>query len=230
MNESCCLCKCVTELYFFYWLLLVVSLAILIAVPFVFSRSWTSHAGASTQNASRIKRFSRLHIVIKPLNKKKINIINSLLCWRVTLLMFTANLAVVKSENRLAVYKVILEIFWTFSLKAHDWSSWILTECNLSRKIVKYCILSEVCMINSTVSAQMWCIKSKNRLVYTPLDLLSRFCKVNLSKAKDSAWFVFQEFVFEVLNLLWSRAIMALECDRRLLLFFGCTYKAINSM
>ena len=184
----------------------------------------------STQNASRIKRFSRLHIVIKPLNEKKINIINSLLCWGVTLLMFTANLAVVKSENRLAVYKVILEMFWTFSLKAHDWSSWILTECNLSWKIVKYCILSEVCMINSTVSAHMWCIKSKNRLVYTPLDLLSRFCKVNLSKAKDSAWFVFQEFVFEVLNLLWSRAIMALECDRRLLLFFGCTYKAINSM
>ena len=42
----------------------------------------------STQNVARIKRFSRLHIVIKPLNKKKINIINSLLCWSVTLLMF----------------------------------------------------------------------------------------------------------------------------------------------
>ena len=56
--------------------------------------------------------------------------------------------------------RVILEIFWTVSLKAHDWSSWILTECNLSWKIVKYRILSEVCMINSTVSPQMWCIKS----------------------------------------------------------------------
>jgi len=41
-----------------------------------------------------------------------------------------------------------------------NWSSWILTECNLSWKFVKYCILSEVCMINSTVSPQMWCIKS----------------------------------------------------------------------
>ena len=30
VNENCCLCKCFTELYFFYWLL-VVSLAILIA-------------------------------------------------------------------------------------------------------------------------------------------------------------------------------------------------------
>ena len=34
---------------------------------------------------------------------------------------------VVKSENRLAVW-VILEIFWTVSLKAHDWSSWIYIE------------------------------------------------------------------------------------------------------
>ena len=43
-------------------------------------------------------------------------------------------------------------------------SSWILNECNLYCKIVKYCILSEVCMIktapHSTVSSQMWCIKS----------------------------------------------------------------------
>ena len=41
-------------------------------------------------------------------------------------------------------------------------SSWILNECNLYCKIVKYCILSEVCMIktvpHSTVSPQMWCI------------------------------------------------------------------------
>ena len=190
-------------------------------------QSFMNIACGSAQNASPIKRFSRLYIVKKPLNKK-IKVINSLLCWRVTLLMFTANLALVKSENRLAV-QVILEIVLTFSLKVYGWSSWILTECNLSWKIVQYC-KSEVCMINSTVSPQMWCIKSISRLVYTPPDLLSRFCKVNLSKAKNSAWFVFQEFVFQALNLLWSRAIMALKCDRRLLLFLGCTYKAINSM
>ena len=35
--EKCCLCICFTELYFFYWLL-VVSLVILFAVPFVFGR------------------------------------------------------------------------------------------------------------------------------------------------------------------------------------------------
>ena len=34
------------------------------------------------------------------------------------------------------------------------------------------------------------------RLVYTSPDLLARFCKVNLSNAKTSASFVFQEFVF----------------------------------
>ena len=50
--------------------------------------------------------------------------------------------------------------FSTVSLKAHDCSSWILTEGNLSRKFVKYCILSEVSMIHGTVSPQMWCIKS----------------------------------------------------------------------
>ena len=68
VNENCCLCMCFTQLYFFYWLL-VVSLVILIAVPFVFSRS-VNIACRSTQNAARIKRFWRLHIVIKPLNKK----------------------------------------------------------------------------------------------------------------------------------------------------------------
>ena len=52
---------------------------------------------------------------------------------------------------------VILEFFWTVSLKAHYWSSWILNKCNLSWKTVKYRILSEVCMKNTTVSPQMWC-------------------------------------------------------------------------
>ena len=45
VNENCFFfCICFTELYFLYWLL-VVSLGILTAVPFVFSRSWTPLAG-----------------------------------------------------------------------------------------------------------------------------------------------------------------------------------------
>ena len=51
LNENCSLCICFTELYFFYWLL-VVSLVILIAVPIVFSRS-VNNASRSTQNAAR---------------------------------------------------------------------------------------------------------------------------------------------------------------------------------
>ena len=51
LNENCCVCKFFTELYFFYWLL-VVSLVILIAVPIVFSRS-VNIACRSTQNAAR---------------------------------------------------------------------------------------------------------------------------------------------------------------------------------
>ena len=45
--------------------------------------------------------------------------------------------------------QVILEIFLTIKLKAYacnDRTSWILNECTLYCKIVKYCILSEVCM------------------------------------------------------------------------------------
>ena len=154
--ENCCLCKCFTELNFFRWLL-VVSLAILIAVPFIFS-SFMNIACRSliTQNAA----YQTLFKITHRYKTLEINFINSLLCWSVTLLMVSANLALVKSENRLAVLILILEIFWTVSLKAKGWSSWILTECNLFWKIVKYCILSEVCMINSTVSPQMWCIKS----------------------------------------------------------------------
>ena len=59
-------------------------------------------------------------------------------------------------------------------------SSWILNKCNSYFKIVKYCVLSKVCMIkkapHSTVSPQVMYKKCK-RLVYTPPDLLGRFCK-----------------------------------------------------
>ena len=37
-------------------------------------------------------------------------------------------------------------------------------------------------------------------------------------------------FFLGLINLRWSRAIMALKCDRRWLPVFGCTYEAINSM
>ena len=39
--------------------------------------------------------------------------------------------------------------------------------------------------------------KKNKRLVYTFPDLFAKFFKVNLSNLKYSAWFVFQEFVFQ---------------------------------
>ena len=147
------------------FLLLIVSLSCnfnRLSVPFVFIVHWTLLAGV-LKNVTRIKRFIRLQIVItKPLNNKKIVIEQDynnkfVIMLKRNSIKVHSLTARTRNENRLAVW-VILEIFWTVSLKAHNWSSWILTECNLSWKIVKDCILSEVCMINSTVSSQMWCI------------------------------------------------------------------------
>ena len=67
MKENCCLCKCFTELYFFHWLLVVPLQFYRYVVRF---QSFMNIARRSTQNTARIKRFLRLHIVIKPLNKK----------------------------------------------------------------------------------------------------------------------------------------------------------------
>ena len=166
--------------------------------------------------------------------KRKIKSLNSLLCWNVTLLMFTENLALVKTENRLAVY-VILEIFWTVLLKTHACfvRFWILNECNLSWKIVKYCILSEVCMIKTaphiTVSPQMWCIKSMKcwftRTQICWQDFVKYTCRPQKIRPD-----LFSKNSFSRPDLLWSRAIMALKCGRRWFLYFGCTYTAVNSM
>ena len=132
MNENCCLCKFFTELYFFYWFL-VVFLAILIACLCRLFSSFTNSACRSTlKHVARIKRFIRVHIVItETIKSQKLIIINSLLCWSVTLLKFIQTLdqtdsSHYRNENRMAVW-VILEIFWTLvSLKAHAWSSWNL--------------------------------------------------------------------------------------------------------
>ena len=58
--------------------------------------------------------------------------------------------------------------------------------------IVKYCFLSEVCRYDKN-SASYYCFTSDvmykwyKRLVYTHPDLLTIFCKVNLSNAKKLA-------------------------------------------
>ena len=96
----------------------------------------------------------------------KNNIINSLACWGVTLLMLIQTLdpqlALQKREpaGRIRDFGNFFNGFAKSPRVLR--SSWILNECNLYCKIVKYCILSKVCMIktvpHSTVSPQMWCI------------------------------------------------------------------------
>ena len=66
--------------------------------------------------------------------------------------------------------------------------------------------------------------KKYKGLVYTPSDLLARICKVNLSNAKKFGLICFPRICFR--GLIYCD----LECAPRCLLFFGCTYKVINSM
>ena len=138
-------------------------------------------------------------IVIKPLNKK--NIINSLLCWSVTLLIFIQTL---HSLQLAGLYIGDFGNFFSGFAKSSRMlrSSWILNESNLYFKTVKYYILSEVCRIktapHSTLSPQMWSVKNNKRLVCTHPDFLARICK--LVERKNSVWFVFQDFVFHALS------------------------------
>ena len=174
MNENCCLCKCFTELHFFYWLLVVSCNLNRFAVCF---QSFINIVCRSTQNAARIKRFLRLHILIKPLNKKNKHNKFFIMLKR-TLLVFTENLALVKSENRLALY-VILEIFWTVLLKAHAFFMrfWILNECNLCGKLWNTAFWG----LYDKNGASYYCFTSDvmyekyEMLVYTHPELLARF-------------------------------------------------------
>ena len=69
-------------------------------------------------------------------------------------------------------------------------SSWILSECNLSCKIGKTCILCEVCMTTKKKTAppclpQMWCIKSiKGSLTRHQICWQDFISKINLSNTK----------------------------------------------
>ena len=207
------------------FLLLIVSSLSCLSVQFVFSRSWTSLACRSTQNAARIKCFWRLNILIKPLNKKR-NMTNYLLCWSVTLLMFIRTLHSSQPAGRIGYFG---NFFSGFAKSPRVFrSSWILNKCNLFFRIMKYCILAEVCMIkttpHSTASPQLWCIKSiKDWFARSQIccqDFVKKTCRTQKNRPD----------LFSRPHLQWSRAILALKCDRRWLLFFGCTNKAINSM
>ena len=161
MNENCCLCKCFTELHFFYWLLVVSCNFNRFAVCF---QSFINIACRSTQNVKRIKRFLRLHIVIKPLNKKNKHNKFFIMLKRNSFNVHWKYGACQKWEpaGRIGDFGNFLNAFAKSPrvLRLLLNIEWV----HLSWKIVKYCILSEVCMIKTaphiTVSPQMWCIKS----------------------------------------------------------------------
>ena len=85
-----------------------------------------------------------------------------------------------------------------------------------------------------------WCVRGLKGLKrFCPYLIAFRSC---ISNGKPE-WLLYWMFAFYILfnevehslcsylvYARWSRAILALKCDRRWLLFFGCTYKAINSM
>ena len=138
----------------------------------------------STQNAARIKRFLRLHIVIQPLIKNKHN--KSFIMWKRNSFKISLQIWLLSKVIIGWPYRSDIGNFLNAFAKGPRvlWWSWILNKCNLSWKIVNYCILYEVCMIktapHSTLSPQMWCIKciKYKRLVCTHPDLLARVCKV----------------------------------------------------
>ena len=101
----------------------------------------------------------------------------------------------------------------------------------LSCKIVKNRILPEVCKLTKKhrlivlfTSDAMH--KKYKWLAYTSPDLLARFCKVNLTNTKNPAWFFILASLLDkgmqpinykcvkLANLLWSRAIMALDSSK----------------
>ena len=129
---------------------------------------------------------------------------------------------------------MILEMFWTVLLIKSPrvlWWSWILNECNLSckKKIGKYCILYEVCMIktapHSNLSPQMWYITNNKRLVCTHPDLLARICK--LVERKKIGLICFPRICFPRLIYCDQEPLLLLNVTGRL--FFGCRYKAIST-
>ena len=88
-------------------------------------------------------------------------------------------------------------------------SSWILSECNLSCKIGKTCILFEVCMTTKKTAPpclpQMWCIKSiKGSLTRHQICWQDFISKINLSNTKNSSWLFILAFHFRQSNATYK--------------------------
>ena len=130
-----------------FHLLIVRSLSYSVNRGAVCSQLFLNLTCRSTQKAAHIKRFLRLQIVIKPVDEKT----NKMYSFNITLKCNAINVHWnTRPQITLQIWCLVkVRTSWPVLLKAYDWSSWILTECNLSWKIVKYYILSEVFTINT---------------------------------------------------------------------------------
>ena len=130
-------------------------------VPCNFNRCADCFQSFSEQ---RFRKYSKCCALnrFKIKNKRK-NIMNSLLCWSVTVSMFIQTLATASTAKVRTGCPYRWFFFFFNGLRLKPTRASIVLNSNLYRNIniVKYCILlSEVCMIktvpHSTVSPQMW--------------------------------------------------------------------------
>ena len=126
VNKNYCLCTCFTELYLFYWLL-VVPLAIFYRCTGCFQSNITCR---NTQNAAgkypSVLKITQNKTINSFINKgeQNLNITNSLSCWSLNgnSVNRTANLVPVKSKNPSGwPERWFWEFFLSFSLKARNY-------------------------------------------------------------------------------------------------------------
>ena len=164
-------------------------LIILLVVSYNFNRfaicfqSFTNITCRRTQNASHIRCFWRLHIVLTS------EFFILLKCNSFDVHCKFGACQKWEQAGRIGDFGNFLTGF-AKSPRVLRWS-WTLNERSLSWEIVKYCILSEVCTSSYSFTSDMMYKKYK-RLVYRHPGLLARFCKIKLPNAKNLAWFVFQ--------------------------------------
>ena len=137
------------------------------------------------------------HLRIYASNTLK-NPINSLLCWSVTVLIFIQTLQSLQLAGRyLGDFGNFFSAHACFD-RPEYWMSAIYISKLWNSAFCQRSVWQKqrlIVLFHLRLSDVMY--KKYKRLVYTPPDLLARFCKANLSNGKNSAGFAFQVFVFQ---------------------------------
>ena len=116
-----------------------------------------------------------------------------------------------------------MEIFWTVSLKVHACFDgpeyWMNAICLEKLWNTAFCrgLYDKNSASYTLLSPQMWCLKKKTKGCFACTRIYWQgFAKQTCRMQK------IRPDLFSMPYLLWSTAIIALKCERRL--FFGCTY------